>query len=504
MPRESDSAEPPSPGETTAGLDTRAAGGRAIRGGLLRVLGYALGVAGTVASAAVLFRHLGEEDSGRYVVVLSLVTLTAGVTDAGLSSLGVREIVSRPPEQREGLVRNLMGLRLAFSLTGVGLACAYAVLAGFGSTLLLGTVVAGAGVVVQNLQSTLATSLMADLRLGWVTVADLVRQLVTVIGSVTLVVAGAELVPFLGLVPIAGASALVVTAIVVRRSTPFLPTFDRGEWRSLLADTLPYALAVAVGAVYFRLSILLVELISNATETGYFGVSFRVVEVLVVVPQLVVGAGLPIFARAARDDSQRLRYGIGKMLDTCLLLGAAAAVGLGVGAPVALDVVAGEGFREAVPVLRWHALALFFSFVAAVFGYALLSIRRHRGVLAMNAAALVLVAATVPPLASAFGAEGAAAGTVIGELGLALAGFLLLARAGMPLGLGAAPRVALASGLALLPALLLPALPAACVAMLIFLLVARVVGAIPEELLVEVRGARGRVRRASQGEDTPR
>ena len=40
---------------------------------------------------------------------------------------------------------------------------------------------------------------MVDLRLGWVTVLELLRQVVSVVGIVTLVLAGASLVPFLAL-----------------------------------------------------------------------------------------------------------------------------------------------------------------------------------------------------------------------------------------------------------------------------------------------------------------
>ena len=94
-----------------------------------------------------------------------------------------------------------------------------------------------------------------------------------------------------------------------------------GEWVAMLRDTLAYAAATAVGAVYFRIAIVLVALIATATQTGYFGASFRAIEVLVVVPQLLVGSAFPILARAARDDRDRLDYSLGKLFDVCLILG---------------------------------------------------------------------------------------------------------------------------------------------------------------------------------------
>ena len=470
-------------------LDSAAAGGAAIRGGALRLAGYGAGVALSVGSAAVLFRHLGVVDSGRYVLVLSLVMLSAGLTDAGLTWLGVREVALRRGDERRALLSNLLGLRLVFSLLGVLVACAYAVVAGYPDSLVLGTAIAGASVIATSLQSTLSTVLMAELRLGWVTALELLRQVVFVVGIVVLVQLGATLVPFFVLAFGAGVVALVVTAVLVGRATPFLPAFDRAQWRALLAETLPYALAAAVGAVYFRLAILIVNLVASDTQTGYFGVSFRIIEVLVLVPQLVVGAGFPIFARAARDDAERLQYGLQKMLDACLILGTITVVVLGVGAPVAIDVVAGPKFGAAAAVLRLHAIALLGSFMSAVFGYALLSLRRRRAVLVVNAAALVTMAVLGPALAATSGARGAAGATVAAEAVLAVCGWALLTRGpdGIRLGLPGLPRVALAAALAVLPALFLPAAPATLAAVVVLLVALVVLRAIPEEVVVEVR-----------------
>jgi O-antigen/teichoic acid export membrane protein len=477
---------PPAGGDL---LDSSAAGAAAIRGGTLRVAGYAAGVALSVGSAAVLFRHLGVVDSGRYVLVLSLVTLAAGLTDAGLTWLGVREVALRRGDERRALLSNLLGLRLVFSLLGVLVACGYSVAAGYPRSLVLGTAIAGAATTAMNLQSTLSTVLMAELRLGWVTALELLRQVVFVVGVIALVQLGATLVPFFALAAGAAAGALLATAILVRRGIPFRPAFDRAQWRGLLAETLPYALAAAVGAVYFRLAILIVNLVASDTQTGYFGVSFRIIEVLVLVPQLVVGAGFPIFARAARDDAARLRYGLQKMLDACLILGTITVVALGVGAPVAIDVVAGPKFDAAAAVLRLHAVALLGSFLSAVFGYALLSLRRRRAVVGVNAAALATIAVLGPVLASTSGARGAAGATIAAEAVLAVSGWALLARGpeGIRLGLPGLPRVSLAAGLAVLPALVLPAAPATAAALVVLLAALVALRAVPEEVMVEVR-----------------
>ena len=70
------SVDPPAP-EVFAQdlLDTERAGSVAIRGAAVRVGGYALTILLSVGSSALLFRHLGVVDGGRYVMFLSVVRI---------------------------------------------------------------------------------------------------------------------------------------------------------------------------------------------------------------------------------------------------------------------------------------------------------------------------------------------------------------------------------------------------------------------------------------------
>ena len=119
----------------------------------------------------------------------------------------------------------------------------------------------------------------------------------------------------------------------------------------------------------------MLSLVSSARETGFFGASFRVIEVLMSVPQLLVVSAFPIFVRAARDDSERLSYGVGRMFHAMLILGVAVALVLVLGAPFVIDVVAGPDFGPAAAVLRIQAVTLLVVFLVVPLVYALLRLR---------------------------------------------------------------------------------------------------------------------------------
>lgn len=491
--------DPATGAESTDLLGTAQAGPAAVRGGAIRAGGYAASVLLSTVGAALLFRHLGVEDTGRYVTVLSLMGIAAGLSDAGLTLIGVRELSVQNEPERSRTARNILGLRLLLSTAAIAAATAFAAVAGYDDVLILGTAIAGVGFLIQSVQTTLSISLLSGLRLGLVTAIEMVRQLTSVILIAALVLGGAGLLGFLALPVPAGIVILALTVVAVRGDFPLAPSFDRRQWRSLAGEILPYSLASAAYAMYLRTAIILVSLIATAKETGYFGASFRVVEAMVAVPQLVVGAAFPIFARAARDDHARLAYGLQRVFDACVILGAFTALSVALAAPVAIDLVAGPDFGPSIEILRIQGLAVGASFVAAVWGYAMLSLRLYRETLVTNLIALAVGAGVVATLAALEGARGAAVGTVVAEAVLVAAGAVALARthrAILPAG-RVVWRALVAGGLGVSVALVpgLPPLLALAPAWIIYFGVLHLLGAIPTEALAELR----RLRRAPAG-----
>jgi O-antigen/teichoic acid export membrane protein len=449
-------------------------------------------------SAALLFRHLGVVDGGRYVTVLSLIALVGGLTEGGLTAIGVREFATGTPDARAAALRALLGMRVTLTIAGVAVAVGFAGVAGYPAVLVLGTALAGIGLLIQSVQTAATIPLQAELRFGWVTATDLLRQFTTVVAVVALVLAGAALLPFLAIAIPAALASLALTVAAVRQRDALIPSFRPSAWSGLIRETLPYAITSAVGAIYFRLAIIIMSLVAADVETGYFGASFRIVDVLIVIPQLLVGAVFPIFARAARDDRDRMRYAMQRSFDGTLIAGVWTAVALVIGAEFAIKVVAGPEFAPAAEVLRIQSLALLLAFVNAVIGYALLSLGMYRALLVMASAALIAMAVATPPLGSAHGAVGGAIATVIGELVVTAGGVLALARSHGDLlpSPGRAARILLAGALALaVVALGLPDVLGVVLATAVFAAGLLALRAIPEELIDEARAQVRRLRR---------
>jgi O-antigen/teichoic acid export membrane protein len=466
-------------------LSSSAAGPAAVRGGALRVGGYFVGTLVSVFSAALLFRHLGVRDTGRYVTALSLTSIVAALSDLGLTAVGVRELSTRPREERWLLARDLLGLRITLTLIGGTVVTAIA-FAAYTSTLAVGVALACVGLLLQATQDNLSLPLVIDLRLGWVAALDLARQLLSTAFTVALVLAGASLVAFLGMSIPLGAILLAATYALVRGVRALAPTFSLRRWRTFTRTMLPYSAAVAASALYFRVSILLVSALSTGIQLGYFSASFRVIEVLTVVPTLLVSSAFPIFARAARDDHDRLGYAVGRVFEASLLVGAWAAVSIAVGAPLAIAIVGGAKFAPAASVLAVQGVALAAMFVSLVWANALLSLGLYRLILVINVSTLVLNGALVSVLVPLDGARGAAIGTALAEIATAVLQAIAVVRRRpqMRPSLRSIPFVAIATGAGLLPIALtgLPVIVRLLISSVLFVGVILATGAFPPEL----------------------
>jgi O-antigen/teichoic acid export membrane protein len=430
-------------------LDSPTAGGRVIRGGFLRIGTYAAGVALGIAAAALMTRHLGVEDFGRYVIVTSLIAIVGGLTEAGVSNIAAREYATQERSERDRLIANVVGIRLTVACLGVAVATAFAVVAGYDRSMVLGTVLAGIGLVIATVQQTYSIPIGVALRFGWLSTLDLLRQAAFVAVVVALLLADAGLLPFLAATIPVSLVVLAVAIPLVRGRAPLLPKFDRTEWLKILRLVGVYAAAAAVGTIYVSAVIVTTSLVGSAEESGYLGAAFRIFTVLAGIPLLLVSTAFPVLARAAHTDRERLQYAVQRLVDIAFIVGTWMALATFLGAGVAIDIVAGAAFERAVPVLQIQGVALLASFLAVTGGFALVSLHRHLPLLVGNLVGLALIIVLTAVLVPEFGAEGAAVATLVAEAGIvALYGLVLFGSRVVHYDLDLLPRVAIAGALA--------------------------------------------------------
>jgi O-antigen/teichoic acid export membrane protein len=444
------------------------AGARFIRGGVVRLLGFGAGLLFSVASVPLVTRHLGPTQYGYFGTVSATVFIIAGFTEAGLTTLAIREYANREPAARTALLRNLIGLRITATTAAVVLVAAVAALLGSPHEITFGVLAAGAGLVVTIVAENFTIPLFVEMRISTVALLDTIRLGVLAATYVGLVILGAGVITFLGATLVSGSALLLLSMLVLRGQVAVRPAFDFEAWRYLLARTLPYAAAAAVGVIYFREALVLIPYLSTSRQAGFYAAAFRIVEVLTTLPWMIVTASFPILARAAHNDRARLRYALQRLFEVALLLGCWMSLCVLVGAPLGIAIIGGARFAPAVGVLQIQGIAIITSFLAATFGFCLLSLRLYRNLLWSNGAAVVVATVAAVALIPAGGAHGAAIAPTAAEAVLAGAYAFSLARhdSELRVSLRLVPRIAVAATAATAAAYLITTSSAARVAIL--------------------------------------
>jgi O-antigen/teichoic acid export membrane protein len=444
---------------------------RVVRGGALRGIGYITGLLLVAGGSVLLLRYLSVADFGRYVTVMALIGIVTGVSDAGLTTIGAREMSIAPESERPDLLAHLLSLRLLLTPLGVAGATLFALIAGYDHTMVYGTILAGIGLVFVTAQATLMLPLAVDLSYVRLTAAELIKQTVTVAGMGLLVLAGASLLPFFTLQIVVGLVVLASTPLIVGRHWWHRPRANRGRLWMLVREALPMATALALNVIYYRTLVIIASLIATAVETGYVATSFRIFEILFGVPAIVMQAALPVLSAAAADGGQRMRYVLQRMTEVGLAASACLAVLIVFLARPVIDVLGGHAYLGAASVLRIQGFSLIGLFLGQAWQLGLVSIRHQRDVAVANAVALVAVIGLGLGLIPWLGADGAGVAAVGAETLLASLLFVMLRRRGVAPELGFVWKVVLASLLALAP-LLIPGLPQAVGAVIAGLLFA--------------------------------
>lgn len=454
------------------------------------MVGYAIGILVSLGSVTILVRHLGISSFGRYVTVTSLIALVGGVTEAGISLYGMREWSARNDPGRRHLLANLLAMRLILAAVGVFCAVCFGLAVGYRQVLVLGTLVAGAGLLIQVTTDVLSIPLQARLQLGRLTAVELTRRVVTlaIIGALALL--DASLLPFFVASTIAGAVALALIAWIVRAVIRIRVRFDWGVWRELFAETLPYAIALSIAATYFYVTVIIMSLVATARQTGLFGTSFRVTQVALAIPGLLLTAIFPLMARPRNNERETQGPMVGKVFTVGVICGVGMSLAIALSAPFLIRVIGGRQAQGAVSVLRIQGLVLTVGFLSTSNAFHLVSLRRYRPLLISSACALAFNVLLALALVSALGARGGAVADVVTELiqATALTAVVMRAVPDHQIKASFVPPLVLALALSA-PVLLLPIGPLAqaIAASIIYFGVLLLAGAIPDEVISAVR-----------------
>lgn len=377
----------------------------------VRLVGTGLTALVSLGTTAVILRHLGLADSGRYFAAVGFVLVLFAVSDQNLASVALRDssgqAVSR--SQADHTQRTILGFRLAAWTLMWGVASISIVLARVVENATFASLTVY--VWITSLIVVGAMQVPAQTRMRQYRTAALlfVQGGVSLAAALWLAHIDAPLWPFLG-VQVPG---LLVCLIFLLRdpeaTSAARPIINREVVGDLLRSNRSLWLATVFAVLANRAPVPLTLWLGGDDEAGILGAGFRVADSIESLAPLCMVVLLPMITRRAERSPRELARTLALVSGVMLPLGVAVGGAFGLWGHRLVEFMGGPQFADLDGVCRSLGLFLLFAFAAQPANHILLATRRHRALLITCAASAAVLAAAMLATVAQWGATGAAA-----------------------------------------------------------------------------------------------
>lgn len=394
--------------------------------GLSRALSAILGI----VAVGMMTRTLGQSGFGAYTTAISFLQIFGVLVDFGLM-LTLVQMLSEPEADESRIANGILTLRLLSAAAFLGLApIAIGVIpfpyppevklaVAIGTLAFLGSALIGCltGIFQRHLRMDLAALGELAGRVALIAGLALTFKLTHSLWAVMLVAGLANVV------------TVALLAYSARRFVHLRFRIDLPLWREVARRSLPIGISIALNLIYLRGDVFLLSLFRSQHEVGLYGASYRVLDILTMLPTMFMGLVLPALSRAfAANERGDLRRYLQRSFDFLILMALPITMGgFALGAQL-MKTVAGPAFILSGPILNVLIWGVPGIFLGTLYGHAIVALRQQRvmiwGYGSVAAAAVALYLVAIPR----FGVWGAAQVTIATETAIAAITFLLVSR----------------------------------------------------------------------------
>ena len=359
---------------------------------------------------------------GTFTTLINYTAIVSVVLDLGFNVLYVRE-GARHPADIQRYLRNVMSLRLVMAVGGfVVLAIALAV-AGLSSLLVPGFLL----MVLTSYSTLLRNTLYAVQRLAYEAVAVVLESIVLLALVLIGIKIGAGVTYFVWAYAAQYAFSCAYFAIVLwwQKIAVVGWKLEPQLVREWFFQGLPFALTFVLTILYFKIDQPLVYAIRPHVEAGWYAAAYKPFEALLFIPMTLLSVVFPVLSVYFRERPQELTDAVSRFFKALLVIGWPIAVGLFV---LAHPLTTMFLYPQSEPALRILALALAIGFVNNAFIGALSASDRQLSFTWAAGWSLIANLALNLILIPLFGYIGASWATVLTEVVLGVAGWILTRR----------------------------------------------------------------------------
>jgi O-antigen/teichoic acid export membrane protein len=381
--------------------------------------------AGRASNALFLFllvlvvsRQLGPALFGVFSFLTAVVMSANCFSSLGLDTWMVRE-VTKTPSQGKQYLSNILGLKIGMSLVTITLVFLVFRTTDLPQTTLNLLWVLSISLLFNTVSQTLWHYGNCFKEFFYHSVLWATSNMIKAGLGIALVLLFHELAPLIWGIVAAEAVALILSFYVIHhRFGPLVPEFQFAVWMGFLVRSAPIALGMIFSVLYFRLDIVMLQLMTEEKVVGFYSAAYKLFEVAVVLPHSFMLVLFPTLVEEYHFDQSQFKSRFRRALVVYSLIGGVITLVLWGFSHGIISFMYGDQFFPSIEVLDILSCAIFLFFINFLLSNILIASGRERvntwslvGATGLNT---ILNLALIP----LYGAIGAAWATLFCEAGL--------------------------------------------------------------------------------------
>lgn len=392
----------------------------------IQFFGKSLSLLIGLISVAIITRTLGTHAFGEYTTAITYLQMFGVIVDFGLT-LTLIVMISKPGIDEHRVVGNFFGLRLLSSLLFFSLAPLTALAFPWSGAVKTAILVGALGYFLMSGATMLVGVFQRHESMWRAALGEVFNRAVLLVLVALFAYTSPGVVEMVWAMVAANAVWLF---IMVKLAEPFVkirPLFEWSEWLNILSHSWPIAVSIIFNLLYLKGDILFLAYFREQTEVGLYGMAYRIIDVMTVLPTMFMGIVLPsLVAMWSSGHKQLFCSRVNRIFDLFMLVVIPVVIGAQQVATELTVLIAGDEFVSAGPVLTVLILALIGVFVGTLYGHLIVALNRQRimtwGYVCVAIFAIVGYLILIPP----YGMWGAVLITLLSEGLIAMITFFVV------------------------------------------------------------------------------
>lgn len=400
----------------------------------IQVIGRFLTLIISVVTLSFIANHLTANGSalegyGQYSIVLTYISIIGATADLGLFTLVVREITGLEPAEAGKIVGSAILFRFCLLLLSLLVLLVvfpflpYEIVVKQG--IILGAIIA----FLMLFSQAIAAIFQANYQAERIAIAEVSGRLVVLGLTIYFLRQGLGLIPVITANLIGNVALLVISYLLSRATVRIKINFDLSFWRSCLPEFWSIAAVTVLGLIHFRLDSLILSLYKPVSDVGIYGVAYRILDIVLVIPAIFAANLLPLLTRLhAESKPEVMAKLVSRMTGVLFAISATIGALMLALAPWIIIFITHKDFAAAAVPLRILVPAFIFLFLTTLYAQTVIAMKAQKRLIGGYILVIALDVAVNLILIPRFSYVGAATTTVISEGVLMLYSLYLLSK----------------------------------------------------------------------------